>query len=452
VSRLIKDSAVTFAAEAVTAVLTFANGVLLARALGPDGKGIYALAVTWGSLGALILGFRWQRPTGYFLARDEQAFPAIVGSNLLMAVVATVLSLLLWAAWPPLMEDLILPNAGRAVIAISIGWVASTFLWQAITAIYGGMRRFFARSVFLVVACAVQLVPTIMLYLRNDQRVELYLATPLATTLALYGGWIVWLLAERRAAPRVDWPLLSRMMRYASMAVASVLLDMVMYRLDLFILNFLVGPGPVGVYTVAVGLANQLARIPTILATVVFHRVSANEMGSGETTAGILRLSLLAMIGLGAVLALLGLLIVPIYGDQFAGAIPALYVMIPATVFLGLYRMLAADLDGRGRPGWVSLCSFISAVTIVVLDLWWIPRFGLMGAAWASLVAYAVAFGAGGGAFCVLTGQRPRVTFAPRREDLVSLVRAVQRLRQPGSVPPGVPPLESGGPTTWEGR
>lgn len=32
--------------------------------------------------------------------------------------------------------------------------------------------------------------------------------------------------------------------------------------------------------------------------------------------------------------------------------------------------------------------SAVSAILCILLNLWWIPRFGMMGAAWATVVAY----------------------------------------------------------------
>ena len=46
--------------------------------------------------------------------------------------------------------------------------------------------------------------------------------------------------------------------------------------------------------------------------------------------------------------------------------------------------------SGRGRPAWNTQASLITVVVNVALCVLWIPRAGIVGAAWASTVAYTV--------------------------------------------------------------
>lgn len=436
-SRLVKDSAITFVAEVLTMGSTFVLGVLTARALGTDGKGVYTLAMGAASAGALILGMRWQRPTGHFLARDQSKLGAVVGSNLLMALIATGIGFALWYIYPTLIEERVLKGVGPVVVGWTMALVGSTFLWQAITALYGGLREFLMRSVFLVVAAVVNLIPTVILFVLGEDRVAVYLGVYAASSTATYGGWLAAMLVRRRCVPSLDSGLMRRMLRYSSLTYVSLLMNMVVLRLDIFILNYLTEQTLVGIYSIAIGLSNQLGTIPTILSVVIFNRASANEIGPGGTTARAVRISLAAMVVAGAMLAVLAVfLIVPVYGSQFAPAIGPVFVMIPATILLGLFRILAADIEGRGKPGRVSLCSLFAAVLTVGLDLWWIPRYAVMGAAWASLVSYGMAFLLIAFMFCRLSDLKLRSLFLLTRADMTLLWQNMNRMlrrKSPGA-------------------
>lgn len=423
-----------------TALAMFISGVCTARALGDDGRGVYLLAINVGSLGALLLSLRWQRPTGYFLAQDAANLPAIVGSNLLMGVVTVAAAVAAWFLYPPLYEVWLLKNVPAPIVWLAIGLIADTYIWQSVTAIYGGLREFTPRAWFMLATALAGLVAPVGLYLLGSTDVWEYLLWQLALGAALKIGWVIVLMARRGIRPSIHWPLTGRMLRYTGLTYASVILDLVIVRLDLFIMNAITqedeGLGMVGIYGVAVGLASQLSRIPLILGTVVFNRVSANEMGRGEVTARIFRLTLLVTGAAGAVLGVAGyFLIVPIYTADFAGSVPAFLVLIPAVILIGLFRILASDIDGRGKPGLVSLCSLLSAIVIVVLDFWWIPIYGVMGAAWASLISYAIAALSGAVVFRRLTGMSYREAYLPRWGDVVALVdglsRALKRRRAP---------------------
>jgi len=428
-SRLLRDSAWTLIAELVTGAATLASGILIARATGPEGKGIFVLATGFAALGAAVLGLRWERPTGYFLAKNRDALAAIVGSICVFAALATLGALVLWSSLPDLFEFALLRGVGAWCITLTMLLIGTHFLYSTVPAIYGGLREFRNRSMFVSASAVPLIVPTSVLFLLGEHRVAVYLEFYLLTSAVVYLGWLVALTIKRRVTPRLDVALLRRMVRYGSLSYASLVMDIVTLRLDIFLINYLISAREVGIYSVAVGISARLAGIPNILSHVVFHRASANEIGNGEITARLLRMTMLMMILCGFVLAVTSkVLVVPFYGAAFDRSVAPLLVMIPASIFWGLFRLLASDIEGRGRPGCVSACSLVASVTIVGLDLLWIPRYSVMGAAWASLIAYAIAFAGSAIAFYRLTGIPLHGSSRIDHPDLPSPASAIGKL------------------------
>ncbi|MDV7402455.1 polysaccharide biosynthesis C-terminal domain-containing protein, partial [Arthrospira platensis SPKY1] len=93
----------------------------------------------------------------------------------------------------------------------------------------------------------------------------------------------------------------------------------------------------------------------------------------------------------------LALLAMPLLGllrdGAYLPAVPALWVLLPGVVAFTPGVILAGDFIGRGVPHWNTQASAITVTVNVVLCLWWIPRFGILGAAWASTVAYTLGSG-----------------------------------------------------------
>lgn len=408
--------------------------VLISRATGPGGKGEYALAVGAGSLGALFLALRWERPVGYFCAREPSKLGAIVGSILLVTIVSTGLGHLLWHIHPALFSNGVLKNMSAETISLALWIIAPTFLWMTIASMYGGLREFKTRTVFLLVASAVQSIQIAVQFLLGSDTAASYLAWYFYASMGLYVAWLVGMLIHRRLVPTLNAEMLVSMARYGIFSYVSVILDMVIVRLDMYLLNYLTGDAAQsGLYSVSVGIANQMGRIATILATVIFNRTSAHEMGAGERTALAVRLAAIAMAGTGIVLMVGGaVLIVPLCGPRFAPSVPPLFLMVPATIFFGLFRLLGADIEGRGRPALMSCCSLLAAVAIVVLDFWLIPLHGIMGAAWASLLAYCLAAAAAGFVFCRVTGLSAARAFVLRRDDVVVLAGVLRTILKGG--------------------
>ena len=435
-SRILKDSTCVLIAEILVGIALLANGVVIARATGAGGKGVFTLVIAGGQLGAAIFGLRWDRSVGHFLARDHRNQDAILWSIALVGGISLFCAALVGLIWPEVINNVVLrglPADSARVVwwLLGVQWLAS-----CLAAIYGGMRRFMLRSVFIVVSALPLAVPCIMMVLWREAGVMAYVRSYVAAYAALTCGWFVMMLVRRWRLPRIDSGLLYNMSRYAVWAYLSTVMDLMTVRLDVFFLNYLGSIGTVGVYSVAVGLATRIATLPNVIAHVVFHRASAQEIGSGETTAKLVRITGGTMVVAGILLAGAGrVLVVPLYGNAFAGALAPLYVMIPAMVLWGLYRLLASDIEGRGMPGIVSLCSGAAALCIVVLDIAWIPSYGAMGAAWASFISYGVAFAAVAWAFCRVTAMSARAAYAPRLSDLLSLRMAVGSPEPSAGVP-----------------
>jgi O-antigen/teichoic acid export membrane protein len=122
----------------------------------------------------------------------------------------------------------------------------------------------------------------------------------------------------------------------------------------------------------------------------------------------------------GAVgLVLLGRLVIRIlFGEVWLASYPALIGLLAGIVFLSLSKILSSDLSGRGHPEYSTYAAAISLVVSIVLDLVFIPRWGIMGAAVASSIAYCLAALTVVTLFCRTTGVGPADLLIPRLEDL----------------------------------
>jgi O-antigen/teichoic acid export membrane protein len=164
------------------------------------------------------------------------------------------------------------------------------------------------------------------------------------------------------------------------------------YRLDVFIVNYFFDTTQVGLYAVGVLVAEGLWQIPHAAALALFPR-TARTVNQGATpfTCLVIRQVLLVACLSGAAMALLSPWVIPlVFGARFAPSVPVIWWILPGTTALAVSKVICADLAGRGRPEFSSICAFLSLGVTVGLDLVLIPRMGINGAALASTVAYSV--------------------------------------------------------------
>jgi O-antigen/teichoic acid export membrane protein len=103
---------------------------------------------------------------------------------------------------------------------------------------------------------------------------------------------------------------------------------------------------------------------------------------------------ILAITIVGAIgLALFGKLAIRIiFSNAFIDAYIPLLVLLPGVVLLGAGKVLVNDIAGRGYPHYNSITAGVSLIATIILDLILIPLTGVVGAAIASSVSYALAF------------------------------------------------------------
>jgi len=77
---------------------------------------------------------------------------------------------------------------------------------------------------------------------------------------------------------------------------------------------------------------------------------------------------------------------------RFFRAYPVVPVVALGYVFQGLYFMAVAPLFHFKKTAWLPFLSIAAALVNIVLNLWLIPRWGMMGAAWATVGGLAVLF------------------------------------------------------------
>ena len=79
----------------------------------------------------------------------------------------------------------------------------------------------------------------------------------------------------------------------------------------------------------------------------------------------------------------------PLIHPSFWSGLPVVPVVALAYLFNGLYFVMLAPLMLDKRTGAVSAATWAGALVNIALNLLLIPRYGMMGAAWATLAAYA---------------------------------------------------------------
>lgn len=226
---------------------------------------------------------------------------------------------------------------------------------------------------------------------------QLAVAMLAGAILGMLGSWL-YARPFLRHARQIDPGWVKKLLAYGKFVLGTNLSTMFYKNIDKLALGQLLGPAAFAVYDAA-GKVTQMIETPSFsIAQIVFPQ-SAGRM-ENEGAAGVKRLyersvaAILAIILPFILLVLLfaGPIIRLFAGDQYAASADVMRL----TAFFGLFMPFAVQfgtiLDSTGKPAVNFGYTLSTALLNLGLSFWFVTRYGLFGAAFATLTTYAASF------------------------------------------------------------
>jgi O-antigen/teichoic acid export membrane protein len=397
-------SVLFFASNLVGAAGFFVAALLLARALGPSGRGSVAFITVTALVVARVVKIGLGQATSVLAAQRPEVRPMLL-SNLLafslaMSLVGGALvggGLYLFEAEPAGIDRTHFAILGAGIVAASL--VDDNFLIGC-----GRLKQAAAISASGGWLYAGALTAALV---TGGLTVE-------SAALAWVGAHLVWatLLAtvglRTAGLSRPDARLLAESVRFGSRAwlgSASLFLNA---RLDQILLGLLASDVALGLYAVAVNGAEILLFLPTAIATALLPAVARAEgLSKVERTLRTFRAAAILTLCTIAVAAALGWIAIPLaFGSDFGDSVEPFMWLLPGALGYTALSIFSNSLLASHAPGLSSLGSAAALGVSVVLDLLLIPPFGASGAAAAASAAFLAGGAAGAVAYRRQTGYR----------------------------------------------
>jgi O-antigen/teichoic acid export membrane protein len=383
---LTSDVVLTLGGKVCVIVFQVAGMVLIARQLGPAGRGSVGVAL------ALLLLLQQLGSVGlasanpFYGVQDRRNIEHIVSNSILVAVlVGGVLGAL------TLLARLLVPSTLRGLSWLDVSLVA--------VAVPGALMFLFLQSVLLgegrmvgynVVEASQSLIATALLafglYVLGMQ-----VTGSIAVLACIYWLGAVAYLAMIRARSarigRVDLGLARRMFGYAFRIYLAAFLAYLIIRLDLFLVNSYLGARQAGLYGVAGSLADGLFMLPMVVGLNVFPRVAGGaERSLSATVFRLVTLVYGTVVLVSVVLA--GPIIRLLYGAQFEPSVGLYRWLAPGVFSLGLVTVLSYHFAGRGFPRQALTAWFAGLALNLGINLAFLASNGTYVAALSSSIAY----------------------------------------------------------------
>ena len=381
------------AGNLLVGLLGVVSSAVLARSLGPAGRGELTEAMLWPNLVLTVGGVINTQSVVYFWAKSKgtSGRAVVLGSSLLACVVLSLI--LLPTAWvvnaaalawtgkvsfgPANVYALTIPLSLLAMCLAAVLLAEERLLpfWAvrvANTALYlGGLLVLLTRGEVTVMACVLVAVAA----LAASAVVAVFLSRPLVPASLSWGG-----------------DLAKSMAVFGLKSNLAGLPYQLNLRLDQLLMSVLMPPRVLGLYVVAYAWSSMLSFLGSGVSSVMLSRSAAvdpADRAGVRNLMGQFRAMAAVLIVLGAAVALAAPVGVPLlFGQQFAASVGPATILVVASIVLNINVVLHELVRGLGHPGVGARAESIGLVVTVVLLSLLLPMWGPVGAAVASLLSY----------------------------------------------------------------
>ncbi|MFZ1016763.1 MAG: oligosaccharide flippase family protein [Candidatus Cybelea sp.] len=414
-SSIAKKTFETFTVRVVTQLLAAGGGIVVARMLLPAGKGEFTYAGT-------ILGFALMMAVGHTRAvlwqYGKRGVPAGSVMRVMLLVVAAVsvpLALVMAAI------GAIVPSQ-HSLLFVALALPFAMFAQSAggLFLADGDVRTLNIKELLPNVLAPLVYVPVILLF---DRSLWVVLAA-WAGSYIVAATYIAFALKryDRSADPSASARELAKeQLTFGSHAGLSSVLQYVDFRIDVFLVMFMLGSAALGIYSVGIAIGEFIWQLSSAMINPSLQDIGGKDFArAAAITAKCMRHSLVLVFIAAICVALLAREVVPlVYGPAFSYGAVLTIALLPGIVAYSMMPALSAFFSQQlGRPKVPSYFSALSAGVCALITALTLPRFGLIAAALATSVSYSAAFVAATIYFTRVSGLSLERIFTYSAEDL----------------------------------
>jgi O-antigen/teichoic acid export membrane protein len=380
--RLVAETLLLASAQIAALAVAFLATVLIARALGPEGRGVYAWLLTLVGIAvqvAALASHQTVRAIFPQVGEDRAFVPMLMALSLFGTLLGLPLLIYALAELPAALDHrlvfaawLAVPLTGAAVPLLALVQIGAR-PWPIFAAHVG------SRAVILTVVA--------VLWAANV--LDLATAVWINTGAAGLQLTILLVLLRARLSLRSNLALARRVAGRVGAGWVAALALFALPRVSLVMLGSRGMLAEAGYYSVALALYELMIVLPVSASGVLTTHLARGPVARAGPRSALLLLGAMGALSLAA--GVLAPVLIPlVFGVPFAPAVGP-FQMVLGVVMLGtLYQFCQGALQARGRPLPILLPPLLGLVTALPVAWLAVPAHGASGAVISTLAGFAV--------------------------------------------------------------
>ena len=383
-----KAALLTLGTQVAIQGIGLVTGILVARLLGPEGRGELAAIVVWVSMVSYLGNLGIPEAYTYAAARQPQRTRQLLGNGAVAVLVQWPLLVLIGLLVLKLaLSDYSQATRNLAVLYLGL-YVPLNLLTLYLNAIQRGHGRYGRFNAVRACVPASYLLALGVLIAADQMTLGGVVAANLFSNLSTLVLVLILMLpafeSKREGRHIFDFRALRQDIRYGLSAHLGAIQPFNGLRIDVLLLTVLLTPHSLGLYMAAAAGAALIRAQGRALGMVTMPEVAKHtEIAAQRRVIARFAGFALALGGCSAAVVFVWAdpLVKLVYGSAFSGAVTALRLLVIGAVVASIQRVLADGLRGMGRPLSGTAAELASLIVGVPAIVGFVQVYGMNGGA-----------------------------------------------------------------------
>ncbi len=399
-----KNISFVFSAQLINTLIGFTTSIIMTRILGTAGRGENTIFLNSIGFSVLFFGFSINSTISYFINSGKAKADELLSTIIVLAASSTLLvygTLYLLESFGALhvaLPERIQTNKYKFIFT---GIYFSNLSTGIVTAYLNTYKKFKIVSIYAVSIQVVTLIIYLLFYFniitydhaKSFETVVMITAFIALLTLIAIIFLFTKVLKVKPSLKFIPIALIKQFIFFSSMAYVGNIASFFNYKLDFWVVDEYWGKSQLGIYSLAAQLSQLSWILPQAISSVLYsYASSSNQQDAINQTIKLKQFAFYATLLLGMAGLLLSYYFIPIlYGKEFSSAFILMIIFLAGVIPYSIPTVLTSLFASRGNFKTSFVISLITLAVSLVLYFTLIPRYGLIGGAVSSAIAYLLA-------------------------------------------------------------
>ncbi|MGD9493188.1 MAG: oligosaccharide flippase family protein [Bacteroidales bacterium] len=379
------------------------SGIIMARMLGPEGRGVYALYFTNAQLVFTFSSFSIGAAIIYFIPAGKISPQKMLGLSFLINAISSLvgLGLILFSYFSPLQSAFFSDNyLNFAFVGWMILYTIAIIISATYTSFFQAIRKFpELNKINLISSIFSLLCFSILFFLKNyiPTRVGLFLLILFISQLVSLSLFAYSLHKRNNIKPsfrfsiKKDFPGLKKFIIAAHLSIVANFFN---YRFSTWAINYYLNEAALGWYSLAVNTGAVFSLVTEPLSMVLTPYLSERQGGDKITLFNTyFRIFFWTILLLACAAMVLAPWLIPwVYGQEFQPSVLLFQIAIPGICLASMTKILASFVISNGKQEYNLIATLVGLIITITANLVLVSRWGAQGAVYANIITYAGIF------------------------------------------------------------